>query len=592
MSEAPAGIDVGIDFKAPPKIEPSQIQAKNELVNPRVISQKQDVEGRNILLQEAQQAKENTAQTKTEIGNLEAKIEERQDTILVKLKNKLKIPDQKTIELQAKLLETNQHLESLPKPREMLDAYYEKMKEKPLTNQEKRDLLKPDVLSQLTTDEYIDLWRRLNPYYMTHATANGFLDQTSGPITRDTALFRNGFTEALKNEKQIKSRFEIEGLSKVDKATVTMFLSNIKALQQENEDQARELFRNHISKPPIFQDMPGYTDGTSVHLAPQGVNKAYAGEGGNEIFYCFPTDMIASQYDFGLLGMKKDLTKTQGEGTMWDDAFIWPTTNEIAGISIDAGIVFLPGESNVDPGTGSVYATETSIVDGREVRHLIEDKNLILNYKEWAYKIFDDEKIKGMFHNMIGDPRNSDDAREAIQMEIVDQLNSLGFDNKRSVYGLARDVSHIAENYYRNYEWRTTQVTNNEAHTGETKKRELDAFIVSTQNLINGSFARFKLPETTINGKDYWENYFSKNPQLRPKHVVYYNQAVPADKVIPRFLQENKIGGADTSKEEGPLLGFDDHHVGDIERDPRGYKNYKEVVKLAEEIIKEHYAYK
>lgn len=575
MGEAPAGIDVGIDFKVPPKIESPQIQAKNELVNPRSISQKHDVEGRENLLEEAQQAKENIVQTKAEVGNLEAKIEERQDTILVKLKNKLKIPDQKTIELQAKLLETNQHLESLPKPREMLDAYYEKMKERPLTNQEKRDLLKPEVLSQLTTDEYIDLWRRLNPYYMTHATANGFLDQTSGPLTRDTALFRNGFTEALKNEKQIKSRFEIEGLSKVDKATVTMFLSNIKALQQENEDKAREIFKKHITTAPLFQPMPGYPDGTSVHLAPQRVNKSYAGEGGNGIFYCFPTDMIASQYDFGLLGMEKDLTKTQVEGTMWDDAFIWSATSEIAGIPIDAGIVFLPGESNVDPDTGSAYATEPNIVDGKEVRHLVEDENLIIKYKEWSKKVFDDEEIKSLCHAWVDHP--GEDGKREILTKIENQLDQLGFDKQRYAYNLAKDISDKVISYY---------------YLFENKAGALEQYSDSIQRLIDESFARFKLPEKTIKGKDYWENYFLKNPHLRPKHIVYYNQGVLADSVIPRFLRENKIGGADTSKEDGPLLGFGDHHVEDIARDPRAFKNYEEIVRLAEEIIKEHYAFK
>lgn len=45
-------------------------------------------------------------------------------------------------------------------------------------------------------------------------------------------------------------------------------------------------------------------------------------------------------------------------------------------------------------------------------------------------------------------------------------------------------------------------------------------------------------------------------------------------------------------QEEGPLLGFDDHFVPNIERDPRGYKGHDELVNTANKVIKEYYAFK
>jgi len=54
---------------------------------------------------------------------------------------------------------------SFQDPQKLLEAYYEKMATQPLSKEEKRELLRPEVLASLTTEEYIVLWKRLNPYF-------------------------------------------------------------------------------------------------------------------------------------------------------------------------------------------------------------------------------------------------------------------------------------------------------------------------------------------------------------------------------------------------------------------------------------------
>ena len=110
---------------------------------------------------------------------------------------------------------------------------------------------------------------------------------------------------------------------------------------------------------------------------------------------------------------------------------------------------------------------------------------------------------------------------------------------------------------------------------------------VDFEKLVRGSSARFKRAKNTVPAKEYWEDYFSKNPDLRPKHVIYYD-GDPTNAVY-KFQQENNIGSANTSKVDGQLLGFDDHHVTDMTNDPRANVGHQELVDLGNKIIREHY---
>lgn len=66
----------------------------------------------------------------------------------------------------------------IPSPKQLLESYYEKIATQPLSNEQKRELLKPEVLASLTTEEYIALWRRLNPHFLTHVTRQGFKEES------------------------------------------------------------------------------------------------------------------------------------------------------------------------------------------------------------------------------------------------------------------------------------------------------------------------------------------------------------------------------------------------------------------------------
>ncbi len=75
---------------------------------------------------------------------------------------------------------------------------------------------------------------------------------------------------------------------------------------------------------------------------------------------------------------------------------------------------------------------------------------------------------------------------------------------------------------------------------------------------------------------------------MKPQHIHFYD-GDPTQAVL-RFQQENNIGRADTSKEGGSFLGFDDNLV-DVwnKDDQRAYPGYKEFISFANAIIDEHY---
>jgi len=544
-----------------PDVSPIE-QAKKELFDQKTISKKHDQEGRDALASDIKAIRKDLENLKKEGVETEEQIKDRQGKLIVRLKQKLKKPDEQLIQLQAKQLEAQAKQDNLPKPREMLKAYYEKMSSVPLSNQEKRDLLKPEVLSELSTDEYIALWKRLNPYFLSHVTRQGFRDHNamvyhSGGLQE----FHSGFEGVMKDEKLLRPPLALHGFKSRDEASVRTTL-NEWVLQAESETVAKERFDNllHWS----LAEAPTYPDKTAVHLASQIVaDDYYGGEEGNEVFFAFPVDVVASQHNFAMNGWYKDFTAARNE-RKWNDVFVWPNSLENPGVSVDAGVVFLPEKTGVDPDTGSKYASEIKVVDGKEKRVMVENTELISKFMDWTKGLNSESdliKLAKDYYNERGDYR---------QRSLSAQLDN-GCRVELQKLGFTEDgITNLLP-----------------ALTGDLMIWGADATQKKYQEAIDGSSARYKRAENTIPAKEYWEDYFSKNPGQKPQHLIFYDGDPTS--AIYRFQQENGIGSADTSKTEGELLGFDDHHVTDMREDPLTNVGHQELVDLGNKIITEHY---
>lgn len=592
----------------------SVTQVKKELTTPRDISKQHDPEGRSALastilgarkegrsvrasIAEQDQIRQQTSDQFFALNPTEEQtavdLTQRNESKYVRLKVKLGIGDKKASSLQEQLstikgertaLSTQseqaaheqQALEArqseIPNPKELLKAYYEKMQTQPLTNQEKRELLTPEVLESLTTEEYIVLWRRLNPYFLSHVTRQGFRDHNamvyhSGGLEE----FHNGFVGVVEDDKSLRPPLALQGLKSRDENTVRQFLDGW-VLQAENPDEARTRLQNLLAV--SLASAPSYPDKTAVHFAAQVVaDDFYGGENDNEVFFLYPTDVLASQHNFAFNGWGKDFTTPQNE-TKWNDVFIWPSAIDNPGIPVDAGFVFLPENTPVDPSTGSKYASEIKIVDGKEQRVMIEDAVLVNSFVNWMKTQGEQSPVQMAIKEI--DRGDGDEARGAYRSVVTEELQKLGI-NSDAVLTIATDNS---------LRYRLKQVIQGDELPDEAWAESLKS-----------SNAQWKRPEQTIPAKEYWENYFAQNPNLRPKHIHYYDGDPTT--AIYEFQQKNNIGRADTANSDGELLGFDDHHVklipnvgmGMIEegQDPRVMAGYKEFLEMGKKIIADRY---
>ncbi|MDD3532363.1 MAG: hypothetical protein PHR64_03360 [Candidatus Shapirobacteria bacterium] len=578
---------------------------KKGLIDSRTISKETDPEGRVETARAVIGVRAETRANQEVIADTEQKIQhiaelagtlyqqERQKneelarrlgSVLVRAKGLIGIDDKQAASLQAEIAAIEEERSALyaqsdnteheladlgkrqteiPNPRQLIEAYYEKISTQPLSNEQKRALLTPEVLASLTTEEYIALWRRLNPYFLAHVTRQGFRDHTGEDMMVNHASgyreYVSGFVDVMENGQCLFPPLARVGLVNRDEATVKSFLSSFFE-QAENADQAREMFKNFLSFG--LAAAPKYPDITATHFAAQTVlDGYYGGERGNEVFFVYPSDVLASQYPYAFNGKEKDFTEPQSENK-WNDVFIW-TDPENPGIPVDSGIVFLPDTRLVDPETGSRYASEMRTIDGQERRVMIENTDLVASFVEWGKKLDAQSPLARAFaaYKKERDYYNQQDLERECVTTFTQELINLGFE---------ADASSLLTNRLMG-----------EMHRKDSLDEE------ALQGIVRGAGAHFKMAERTIPARDYWENFFAENPDLRPKHVVYYDGSPTA--AVFKFQQQNGIGKADTSEENGPLLGFDDHRVVNMGEDSRSNVGYEELLATANKIIDEHY---
>ncbi|MDD3072621.1 MAG: hypothetical protein PHP47_02825, partial [Candidatus Pacebacteria bacterium] len=104
---------------------------------------------------------------------------------------------------------------------------------------------------------------------------------------------------------------------------------------------------------------------------------------------------------------------------------------------------------------------------------------------------------------------------------------------------------------------------------------------------LKSANANWEKARNTITAKEYWERYFEKHPEQKPKHIVYYNGDPTL--AIHEFQRKYGIGQADTSASEGQLLGFDDKCVMNMVKDKRAWAGYDDLVEMSNKIISDYY---
>lgn len=448
-------------------------------------------------------------------------------------------------------------------------------------------------LSNLPTEEYIELWRHLNPFYVTHATRQGVRDHAGMMYhTAGTGAFQNGGKKVFKDDKMLRSPAEVTyGLPPdFTEEDVSEVLDELVFSSKDFEGWSpQQILRNLPFNFTLASAKP-WADKQAIHFAQHTVlSELYGGESNNEIFFVFPTDVIASQCRFGG-HMHRQLTTAQvSSERKWNDLFVWP---EDGRIPLDAGLVFLPKSQLVDKNTGSKYATRKVVDEAENVELVPErDESRIVRFREWMAGLSKDSP------EMIA-INESDDYSLA-----EEKLREIGIPEEAFsdmlYYGNHYSLLDCAENGHFDNIYDLPE----EEQAKMTKEEVLD---YSVRNYLASHVADLKLAEDTITAEEYWGQYFSENPDQKPAHIIYYDG--DPSTAVRTFLIENGIleeghgvsfykhrddsqkvitGPGDTSDRDGGMLGFDEHYIGDGSQDEHLNAEHRRFNELAIKILKE-----
>ena len=449
----------------------------------------------------------------------------------------------------------------IPDPRKTIEEYKEKALLVPLTNEQKRELLKPEVLAELSMPEYISLWRRLNPNFLTHVTRQGFRDH-NGMVYHSSGIgeFSARFTTILDDNKQLRPIMEIRGLLSRDDNTIRELISK-SVLTASDEAEALTRFDSFINH--SIASAPAYPDRTSIHFAVEDVlNTYYGAEDGNEVFFVFPTDVIASQRTFGCEGRVN--LNSSGDYPSANNLFVWGPVESEGNLSLDAGIVFLPKSKVVDPSTGSKFASEARFVNGKVELKLIEDSELVNKFVTWGTTLNDESGIIQAASRV----NMREITTETFIHEIADELAKIGM-GQDAINGILKHkgLFHLL------YCWNSSR----------PNERTSEIF----SKILDDSHARWKRVETGVSSEEYWKGYFENNPEKKPKHVVFYDG--DPNSALLRFQRDNYIQRTPAHINEGPALGFADHSVTDMKKDPRANPGYADLMERGKRIIHSYY---
>jgi hypothetical protein len=398
---------------------------------------------------------------------------------------------------------------------------YERWKEIPSPETAAAELTE-EHLAQLSLEDYVKLWRRYPCEVVTHVTRQGIRDHLgSMDHTVGVGEFHNGFV-GIMEKRRLQSVIGKMAEKELSEDALAKYLKLEEALaSSKTKTEAFHKISTTVSELIGFfrngeRDYPSngagsYPDFSSVHFAAEeAASYLYGAEEGNEIFYVFPSIFVASQYFFR--GQP-----TNGGGGNHNDVWVWPRDEK--GLNLDAGIVFLPADANVDPANGSRY----QVIEGKGV---------------------EDEALKETLRNLI---RTKDEhlinlAKQAhrdttAHDQLIEELHTRGLHNRQLAEYL--HATHWLVRHFRQ-----------------------DGFVFDAwfehhlEDDLLKCGALYKKAEQTVPSKEYWEKFFAEHPEKRPSKLVYYTGGDPTA-ALRTWREEQGL----VKVSPNPNLGFEDHSV-------------------------------
>lgn len=372
-----------------------------------------------------------------------------------------------------------------------------------------------DNLERLSIEDYIILLQRFPSNMLTHVTRQGIRDH-SGHMFHLAGVgeYSNGFMEILKDGR-LRSPLGVYLSQENKKQAIEKFLH---LDLYDSKEKALEDLNTRLN-PQSMGDAGSYSDSSAIHFATEEVADVYYGsERFNEMFICFPSALIASQYYY-------NGNIISGGSGYWNDAWVW--ANEERGIDLECGIVFIPKNAKVDRKTGSRYELDENqnpIVNESNVEMLkrvigVDDFEIDDINKEFEEYNKYDNYFKEAHESFF--QKNKDRLKKMLNIEDEHLLNIIA-ENP----GILKRIKEI-HNIYLNYN--DNPYDNHETRVGAEIRKILEE---------NGLY--YKHATNTISSQDFWENHFKESGTKKPNKIVYYEESSPT-MALYNFRKRNHL---------------------------------------------------
>ncbi len=449
--------------------------------------------------------------------------------------------------------------EEFEEPQKILANFYEEQKEKWANS----DFTKEDIvehfseknLASLSLEDYEVLLKRFPGAMVTHVTRQGVRDHV-GHFYHNEGLgeFSNGFTRML-NDGHLRSPFGIFLAENEKEKAVAKFL-NLEDF--ETKDEAMQHLENAGGEK---KDGSGwYADRSAIHFATEEVASAYYGaEKNNEVFVAFPSAFIASNYYFhGQLNAN--------EGGEMNDQSVY--TKEQVGMDLDAGIVFIPKNTMVNPETGSRYELDENKKPTKNEEYVSLIKKFVYSGEFESFT----KQLEGL--KTIKSPAE----KEGVLKKLRAELEKFNID-KENLQDFIINIDN-AESILTKKNITTKESGRTKAETNDT-----DPIIQIVGWLLKKDGILYKETENAIASKEFWEAHFSKNPEKRPSKIVYYEENSPSEALIK---WKERAGITKTTSDRN--IGFPENRV--FFQSPQATEGFSEFDALARNVIDNHFAEK
>jgi len=435
--------------------------------------------------------------------------------------------------------------QDLEETRKMIADFYLKEKKKwselPYSKEDIAENFTEENLSSLSMEEYATLLRRFPGEMLTHVTRHGIRDHANlSNHQAGLGEYHDTLYKVLE-KKNLKSPLGIALQENSKEEAVAKFL-------KLDDCSSRDVALGRIQTGFVSAwrgDPNAFADASAVHFAVENVaDSFYGSERNNEVFFAFPSAFIASQYEFS--GNLSKVEFNAYTDSYDNDQFVYPDIEK--GMPIDAGIAFFSGDAKVNPETGSRY-------------EIGQDKKPIFasGIQEMLKARFDQLGFVQVFVQKHYEIDNLPEDKKAEALE--KRLDEFGIkdDVAKKMLSDEKILRQIANM------WGT------EDEKGKYLEMLADYFKVNDVSI-------YELAKNPVSSKEYWEDYFSKHPESKPKHMVYYSGGDPAE-ALDAWRQRNGI----TKKDKRRDIGFSENEV------PRNVKNNDEAqqrfVSIAKSIV-------